>query len=78
VLERDESWRGVRRGVYVSVFRAGGEPVRRLGLNMQLFSRGCDRLEADFPLREPWNQNQITAYLICRTYTWSVPQPEKT
>jgi hypothetical protein len=55
VLEWEEDWRGVRRGVYVSVFRAGGEPVCRLGLNMQLFSRRRDRLEADSPLCEPWN-----------------------
>jgi hypothetical protein len=69
---------GVRRGVYVFTFRAGGEPVCRLGLNMQLFSGGRDRLEADFLLREPWNQNHITTYLVCRTYAWSVSQPEKT
>jgi hypothetical protein len=78
VLELVVDWRGVRKGAYVFVFRAGGEPVCRLGLNMQLFSGGRDGLEAGFLLREPWIQNQITAYLVCRTYAWSVPQSEKT
>jgi hypothetical protein len=64
---------GVRRGVYVFVFRAGGEPVCRLGLDGGFFFSGDVIGPRQYSLlREPWNQNQVTAYLVCRTYAWSV------